>query len=174
LFSGFISPTRYFIESLTVAELRCLPEQSGFTQTEIAFSYPEEANLFYVAHLARNDAGVSNQSCSGWYWGAVPALLVGLTIRILAAGCIHVSGRSQQAKRPLVEELRKPPEKNGPTSFTRIRVAVTIFVAIFVLMFGLASWTIIRTVGSTRRILPEELTEEDFEGFISKYGTYNA
>jgi hypothetical protein len=58
LFVGFVSPTRYFVEALTVAEFRCLPEQSGYTQTAIASNFPQELNSFALIGLAQNDPSV--------------------------------------------------------------------------------------------------------------------
>jgi len=105
VFCGLFSPTRYFIESLAVAEHRALPEQSGFTQQD-APNFPLESDSFALLSLAQNDDDVNQRSYSGWYWGFLPALFVGLTVRIVAFGTIHVSGRSQQAKRPLREVLK--------------------------------------------------------------------
>jgi uncharacterized membrane protein YidH (DUF202 family) len=58
-------------------------------------------------HLAQNDPNVVERTFQGWYWGVLPAFMVGLTIRVLAGGLIHVSDRSKQAKRSLSRELPK-------------------------------------------------------------------
>lgn len=55
---------------------------------------------------ALNDFGNAIQrGCKGWYWGALPSLVVGLTIRWMAGGVNHLSGRSQQAKKPIMKTL---------------------------------------------------------------------
>jgi len=134
LFCGFFSPTRYFIESLAVAEHRALPEQSGFTQRD-APSFPLESNSFALLSLAQNDAdNVNQQSTSGWYWGVWPALFVGLTVRVAAFGAIHVSGRSQQAKRPLREEL---------ASSDRAKIVLVCYSVVLIVFFSIACATIL-------------------------------
>jgi hypothetical protein len=140
LFVGFVSPTRYFIEAL--------PEQSGFTQTAIATNFPEELNSFALIGLAQNDPNVREQSCSGWYWGALPALLVGLTIRWAAAGAIHVSERSKQAKKPLWKEVKQQTAQKGLSIFKSTGMLVVVFVVVFTALFSLASWTILRSPGT--------------------------
>jgi hypothetical protein len=144
LFSGFVAPTRYFIEGLTVAEYRCLPEQSGYTQTAAAINFPQELNSFALLGLAQNDSSVREQSCSGWYWGALPALLVGLTIRWVAAGAIHVSERSKQAKKPLLKEMKHEAGQNDLSIFKSTRMFVAVFFVVFAALFSLSSWTIVR------------------------------
>jgi hypothetical protein len=143
LFVGFVSPTRYFIEALTVAEFRCLPEQSGFTQTAIAINFPQELNSFALIGLAQNDPSVQEQSCSGWYWGALPALLVGLTIRWAAVGAIHVSERSKQAKKPLWTEIKQQTAQKGLSIFKSTGMLVVVFIFVLAALFSLASWTIL-------------------------------
>jgi hypothetical protein len=145
LFVGFVSPTRYFIEGLTVAEFRCLPEQSGFTQTAIAINFPQPLNSFALIGLAQNDSNVREQSCSGWYWGALPALLVGLTIRWAAAGAIHVSERAKQAKKPLWKEIKQQAAQKGLSIFKSTGMAVVMFVFVLAALFSVASWSILRS-----------------------------
>jgi hypothetical protein len=144
LFSGFVAPARYFIEGLTVAEYRCLPEQSGCTQTAAAINFPQELNSFALLGLAQNDSSVREQSCSGWYWGVLPALLVGLTIRWVAAGTIHVSERSKQAKKPLLKEMKHEAGQNDLSIFKSTRMFVAVFFVVFAALFSLSSWTIVR------------------------------
>jgi hypothetical protein len=143
LFSGFISPTRYFIEGLTVSEYRCLPEQSGFTQTSAATNFPPEANSFALLDLAQNDSDVKEQSCSGWSWGALPAFLVGLTIRWIAAGAIHVSERSKQAKKPLSKSMKQEAAQKDLSIFKSTKMLVAVFFVVFTALFSLSSWTIL-------------------------------
>jgi hypothetical protein len=144
LFSSFASTTRFFIEGLTVAEHRCLPEQSGFTQTADAVNFPVELNSFGILGLAQNDGGVRVQSCSGWYWGVLPAFLVGLTIRVVAGSVIHVSDRSKQAKRTLWNEMQMQASQKG--IFKGINMAVAVFVLVIAALFSLATWAILREV----------------------------
>ena len=60
------------------------------------------AASFQMLGLGLNDFGnITQRSYEGWYWGAWPALCVGLLVRWVAAGVIHVSHRSEQAKKPL-------------------------------------------------------------------------
>jgi hypothetical protein len=107
ILSGFLSPTRFFVESLAVAEWRCLPSQSGFTVSQDAVNFPMTYSSTSFLHLAQNDPNVVERTFQGWYWGVLPAFMVGLTIRVLAGGLIHVSDRSKQAKRSLSRELPK-------------------------------------------------------------------
>jgi hypothetical protein len=144
LFSGFVSPTRYFIEGLSVAEYRCLPEQSGFTQTASATNFPQELNSFALLGLAQNDSSAREQSCSGLYWGALPALLAGLTIRWVAAGAIHVSERSKQAKKPFLKEMKQQAVGENFSIFKSTRMYMAVFVVVFAALFSLSSWTILR------------------------------
>jgi hypothetical protein len=154
LFVGFVSPTRYFIEGLTVAEFRCLPEQSGFTQTAIAINFPRELNSFALIGLAQNDSNVRQQSCSGWYWGVLPALLVGLTIRWAAAGAIHVSERPKQAKKPLWKEIKQQTTQKGLSVYKSTGMIVVVFVAVLAALFSLASWSILRSTGAADNAIP--------------------
>eukprot|EP00588_Corethron_pennatum_P019915 CAMPEP_0194313112 /NCGR_PEP_ID=MMETSP0171-20130528/10006_1 /TAXON_ID=218684 /ORGANISM="Corethron pennatum, Strain L29A3" /LENGTH=1166 /DNA_ID=CAMNT_0039067921 /DNA_START=59 /DNA_END=3560 /DNA_ORIENTATION=+ len=47
--SGFFAPARYFMESLLVSEFKCLPDQTGFTQTQEATDFPQEFQSFLYA-----------------------------------------------------------------------------------------------------------------------------
>jgi hypothetical protein len=161
LFSGFVSPTRYFIEGLAVAEHRCLPEQSGFTQTAAAINFPQELNSFALLGLAQNDPSVREQSCSGWYWGVLPALLVGLTIRWAAAGAIHVSERSKQAKKPLWKEMKQQAAQKGLSIFKSTSMFVAVFLVVFAALFSLSSWTILRNTGAATGGGTVEIVEPD-------------
>ena len=167
VFSGFVSPTRYFVEGLTVAESRCLPAQSGFTvDTDEAVNFPLDRTSFSILSLAENDAGVIEESCSGWYWGILPALLVGLTVRWLAAGAIHLSGRSMQAKSPFLKELkqlfkklraerpqlafstRKESLQSAKDScvfaFRILKRAIVVYLLVLITIFALSVWSILR------------------------------
>jgi len=140
VFSGFVSVTRYFIEGMTVQEQRCLPEQSGYTLSPAAVNFPLQLSSFALTNLAQNSNSVVQQSCNGWYWGVAPAILVGITIRFLAAGVIHVSDRSKQAKKPLQDQLKTQ---------KRAVCMLVVFLFVFQVLFILACWLILRDSGST-------------------------
>ena len=143
IFCGFFSPTRYFTESLAVSEHRCMPEQSGFTQS-VAPNFPPDKTAFAILGLAQNDSSVGNRSCHGWFWYVLPGIVVGLTIRVMAGGLIHVVGRSQQAKKSffvqMKEELKSPGPKTGTLVFT-------LYLIILMALITTSSWLVLRQVG---------------------------
>ena len=114
IFSSFVSVTRYFIESMVVQDARCLPQQTGYTIHDLTTTLPPQVNSFALIPVAQHDRSVVHRSCDGWYWSFWPALFVGLTIRFLAAGALHVCDRSKQAKHSFRDELRtvKPIHRN--------------------------------------------------------------
>lgn len=125
--------TRYFIESMVVQDVRCLPQQSGFTVHDLTVTFPvEQASSFAMARLAGNDKSVVQRSCDGWYWSFWPALFVGMTIRYLALGALHTFDRSKQAKRPLMDELKD--EMNGPKAFYEGPLFRSVCIYVFVLL----------------------------------------
>lgn len=141
LLLGFMSSTRYFVETIAVTEHRCLPAQSGFTLTDSATSFPLDMNSFAILGLAQNDFdNVIQRSCDGWYGDFLPPVFVGLTLRWLAAGLLHVAGRSKQAKRSLRQELAS---REG-VEFRHFFLGVAGYLAVLVLLFALASWLILR------------------------------
>ena len=85
-----LSPSRYFIEGMAVAEMRALRVQHGFTeylQFEDEENYMNTALLsvgFESKSLGLHDPHVFEESRNGWYWGVLPAILVGLSIHLLA------------------------------------------------------------------------------------------
>ncbi|CAB9497095.1 Putative white-brown complex homolog protein 30 [Seminavis robusta] len=111
VFSGIFSPCRFFIESLVVIESMCLPVQSGFTDFGPNFRGDAlQAASFRITGQGWNDFGtITVRSFEGWYWGVLPALVVGILIRWGAAGAIHVSDRAKQAKKSLIHDLAKEP-----------------------------------------------------------------
>jgi len=110
VFCGIISVTRYFIEGMAVQEQRALPQQSGFTVESTSVNFPIDIlGSFHLVGMAQNDSSVVRQTFNGWYWGVLPAIWVGLTIRFLAGGVLHISERSKQAKRSLWSEVKKRP-----------------------------------------------------------------
>ena len=155
IISGIFSVTRYFIEGMTVQEQRCLPAQSGFTVEPTSVDFPvDSAGSFHLEGLAQNDLSVVQLSCSGWYWGVVPAFFVGLSIRILAAGIFQVSERSRQNKKSIWSELQKKPLKQNKT----FHVVIS-FVILVLVLFAISAWLIVRQVGNTG-IMEPPTTEE--------------
>ena len=92
-----------------VSRFASLQAQSGFTDLgENLMDNDESVKVasFQIVGQGLDDfENVTTRTCTGWYWGCMPALVVGITVRWLAAGVIHVSGRSQQAKKPIQETL---------------------------------------------------------------------
>jgi len=139
LFSGFLSPSRYFTESLAVNDLRCLPAQTGFTNPG-DLRLETGAHAFNFAFLGANDFyNVTTQSCSGWYWGVLPSFLVGSLIRFVAAGLIHVTNRSKQSKKSLRYVFKKSKGKE------RLFFVLGLFgyFIVFLGLFILTSWSIL-------------------------------
>lgn len=75
ILSSFLSPPRFFLESLAINEFKTAPEQHGFT---VKSNYG-----FSTIGVGEGDSNVFVKSRSGWYWGLAPAIFVGLTIRTL-------------------------------------------------------------------------------------------
>jgi len=103
VFSGLFSPTRWFIESLAVVESRCLPVQSGFTDFGVNLvGDATRVGSFLILGLGMQDLGtITQMSFGGWYWGALPAFVIGCWVRWISFGLIHISDRAKQAKKPL-------------------------------------------------------------------------
>ena len=107
---GFFAVIRYAIEAILVGEQRCLMPQSGFTIQQDAVKFPMSQNSFEQLSLAQNDIGtVIDQSCDGWYWGFWRGLLVGIALRFIACGLIHVVNRRKQGKKPLRKSFHRNP-----------------------------------------------------------------
>ncbi|CAB9522559.1 Putative white-brown complex homolog protein 30 [Seminavis robusta] len=138
IFSGLLSPTRYFIEALSVSESRVLPVQSGFTEFGINVGGGMfEAMSFKITGLGLNDFyNVTQRSTDGWYWGALPAFLVGLLIRWASLGFIHVSDRAKQAKKPMLHTVAK----KGALAW----IALFLYSAILIGLLFATVWTILR------------------------------
>lgn len=142
VFSGFVSPTRYFIEGVAVAEHRCLPQQSGFTRIpEISANLPLDFTSFAFVNLGLNEPNLMSRSCNGFYWGVIPALLVGFTVRYLAAGVIHLSDRSKQIKKPVFTVIKS---RNKQES-SRFLTVSGIYLAGLGSLFGVCCWLILRS-----------------------------
>lgn len=135
--SGLFSPTRYFVESLSVAESRCLPVQSGFTDFGVNFKGEAlQAASFHILGLGLNDFGnVTQRSCNGWFWGVLPAFFVGLWVRWVAAGMIHISDRSKQSKKPLLYVF-------SHSMFATLKA--TVYVMVLLALLGISIFLILR------------------------------
>jgi hypothetical protein len=135
IFAGWISPTRYFYEAIAVGEYRCLPEQNGFTIDEGATNRLYNTSLLAIIGYAGNDPSATVKNCGGWYWSAPIALLVGLTIRVLALGAMHGLNRAQQTKKPLRQML--------PADLKLFR-AVIFYCVFLVGLVAVTTWLMIR------------------------------
>lgn len=137
IFAGWIAPTRFFYEAIAVGEYRCLPEQSGFTISSNATSRAWNTSALAVVGYAGHDPTASQVSCDGWYWGALPALCVGLTIRYAANLSMHAFSRAQQTKKPLMCVM-----KNDKQVFGR----VILYVLWLCCLIALSTWLFLRDV----------------------------
>ena len=159
VFSGILSVTRYFIEGMTVQELRNLPEQSGFTVQPSSVMFPyDKVGTFALTGFAQNDLSVVQKSGNGWYWGVLPAFMAGLFVRVLGLGALHVSDRSRQNKKSLLFELRKDPLWSNGTFYYMVG-----YVVLTVALFALTVQTILATTGHTGIDPPPE----NSDGFVA-------
>jgi len=99
--SGFFAPARYFMESLLVSDFKCLPDQTGFTQTQEATNFPQEYQSFLDRGPGTLDKNIGVQTCRGWFWAWPTMFAVGLTIRLYAHVFLHLVERSKKNKAPL-------------------------------------------------------------------------
>ena len=148
---------------MIVQEQRCLPPQSGYTVTDLSVSFPMDLNSFSLTSLAGKDESVVQRSCDGWYWSFLPALAVGITVRYVAAGLIHVSGRGKQARKPLTEELRSKSFRENPVAQSVVIYFVGFF-ALFVITCVFLTWE----RGSTGVEEQEGLLDETAEAEIDE------
>ena len=82
LMSGIFSPTRFFIESMIVGEYRCLSSQYGYVVDSDANGISFESTIFYQRGMGLWDSEhLKHQSCTGWFWGVFPSVMVGLSLR---------------------------------------------------------------------------------------------
>ena len=102
--------------------------------TEDATNFPMDLGSFSLLGLAGNDDSVTDQSCNGWYRGLVAPIFVGLFVRFLGAGLIHVCGRSKQAKKPLREDMKKD---------TSLRYTILAYVTALLTLFAITCWMIL-------------------------------
>jgi hypothetical protein len=139
LFAAFFSPPRFFTEIIAVSDLKCLPPQSGFTQTNDATNFPEDQASFSFLSLGQNDSEVTDLSWNGWYWGVLPGFMVGLTVRFVAFGAINSLNRSKMAKKSFIFQLR------NKGSLQLYSTVAAFFICLGGLI-GVTSWLILREV----------------------------
>lgn len=135
VFAGWVAPTRFFYEALTVGEYRCLPVQSGFTIPDSAENRQWNTSMMVNLGYAGNDPPATLRSCSGWYWSVVPAILIGITVRYMAILAMHGFGRAQQTKKPLLHMMKKD---------KKTMLNVIVFIIILAGLLCLTTWTFLR------------------------------
>ena len=86
--------------------MKCLPAQTGFTVGEDATNFPDGKSSFDSLSWAMNDSSVTDLSCNGWYWNALPAIFVGITLRFVSFGIINSFDQEQQAKKSFWFKMR--------------------------------------------------------------------
>ena len=98
------------------------------------------AASFRILGQGLDDFGtVTQRSFVGWYWGVLPALTVGVLIRWVAAGAIHVSDRSKQAKKSLFFTLNEDKRRYLVLGFYYMTLAC---------LFGAASFFLTQEVST--------------------------
>ena len=130
-----------------VNEHRTLPSQSGFTFIESeAFGLPEDSTSFDFLSLAQNDEiNVVERSIRGWYWSALPTVIVGLSIRCICG--IILAFESRQVIIPLRKACARQMEKGFCKQFDVFEnVFFFLFVAIATAgyLIGVSIWLILR------------------------------
>mmetsp|Transcript_17412 Transcript_17412/g.40037 ORF Transcript_17412/g.40037 Transcript_17412/m.40037 type:complete len:1463 (+) Transcript_17412:134-4522(+) len=133
ILAGWISPTRFFFEALTVGEYRCLPEQSGFTIERTSENRNSNNTMMSMMGYAGHDPSAIYRDCGGWYWSVGPVIFIGITVRYLAIGAMHICFRAQQGKKPLLYVLRR----NSTLALITLAycVALVVLVVIVTLLF---------------------------------------
>jgi len=106
LLAGLLAPGRYFLETFVASDYKCLPSQYGFTFGDDATSFPAGAESFNVTGIGESDENIALQNCGGWYGAYLPAIFVGIFLRVLAGGMIHVVDRNKQSKTELRLSLK--------------------------------------------------------------------
>lgn len=155
--AGWLSPTRFFFEALTVGEYRCLPEQSGFTIETTSLNRQSNSTMMSLLGYAGHDQNAVRYSCEGWYWSVVPVICIGLTVRYLAIGAMHACFRAQQAKKPLFYVMKRN------LSVTMIVVAYCFG---FVALFSVTTWLFIRDHPFEENFPPTQVQLLDQFGFF--------
>jgi len=173
IFSGMFSVTRFFIEGMTVQEMKAMPEQAGFTVRPESVNFPySQAGSFAIAGVGQKDLSVLQESQYGWYWSALPALMVGLTIRVLGVGAIHTFDRSRQNKKSLWYELRKDSLCSNRTFYSML-----VYLVFTGALIGVCVWSIVTVKGETG-INPPPANQDEFltlssQALEEKFPGYN-
>jgi hypothetical protein len=154
VFSGWVAPTRFFYEALAVGEYRCLPEQSGFTISELAINREWNTSMLSAIGYAGHDPYAVERSCDGWYWSVLPAILIGITVRYGAALAMHGFQRAQQTKKPLTYEIR---QHRG------VAMQVVIYLIVLLALIGFTSWAFVRDLPYDYVELEPDLTKYFFD-----------
>jgi len=83
--AAWLSVTRFFVEGLAGSEHRCFPEQNGWTVDVEAVVRPRSGTLTRSERFnyGMHDPNLTIYDCGGWYWGILPSIFVGITIRYL-------------------------------------------------------------------------------------------
>merc|ERR1711862_212860 len=83
-----------------------MPPQYGWALDPNAFISTVDETVPAIIGYAKNDLEVATeQSCYGWYWSVLPAVCVGLFVRVFGGALIHVVDRAKQIKKPVTHEL---------------------------------------------------------------------
>lgn len=141
---------RFFVEMGTVTDSQCLPEQTGYTISENAENFPLEYSTMALLGFGGNDLeNATRQNCDGWYATVIPAVCVGLCVRMLGLAAIHCFGRSQQIKQSLWYEMSKN---------KRVKRCVILFITCTLIMFATTSYLMLRHTSYS-----PQLAELDFK-----------
>mmetsp|Transcript_31805 Transcript_31805/g.77040 ORF Transcript_31805/g.77040 Transcript_31805/m.77040 type:complete len:1246 (-) Transcript_31805:208-3945(-) len=107
--SAWLSVTRFFLEGMAASEHRCLPEQSGWTVSEESINFDRANTLMAYRRFsyARHDPNATLYDCGGWYWGILPTIFIGITVRYLGFLAMHGFNRGKQTKKPVFHEIQK-------------------------------------------------------------------
>jgi hypothetical protein len=155
--SGWLSPTRFFFEALTVGEYRCMPEQSGFTIEPDSLNRNSSTTMLSVMGYAGHDLNAVRWSCDGWYWSVVPVILIGLTVRYLAIGAMHACFRAQQAKKPLIYAAKRD---------RSVAMYMILYCIGFIALFSVTTWLFIRDQPFEDNVPLTKIQELDQYGFF--------
>lgn len=144
LFSGLVSPMRFFVEMNAVSESRCLPEQTGYTLGVNATGFPAKYSTMALLGFGINDLeNATRQNSNGWYTSVIPAICVGLCMRVLGLGAIHACGRSQQIKKSIWYDISKSPQ---------VKYCAILFTTCTVMLFALTSFLILRHTSDSPKL----------------------
>jgi hypothetical protein len=163
--AAWFSVTRFFVEGLAVSEHRCLPDQRGWTVSDYSFNFDRDNTLMFYNRFgyASHDPNATRVSCNGFYWGVLPSVFVGITIRYAAFLAMvrrlleraadkdkfafsffslsflmqHTFNRAKQTKKPLLYEIKKN---------RRVGIIIAILVLIMAVLIGVTSWLYTRDI----------------------------